>query len=298
MNIIKKISVIVALAVASVMPSWAQDTDELYNRLYPQIMQASQGKDYQRVVSLMDELLQAKADISEIETLYAVALNGVGRTDEAINRLNAYLKAEPTDVSAYYTLGELYQAAGNQPQAQAQWEKCIELRPNNSKPYVAIARMAGMENKTVAMDYYNKAIAIFIDAKQPNGAVQLGIEAMNIDPEDLKLLVQLGNALSMAGMVDNALPFYAEAIGLASSAVTPPFDILTEANVGLAKIYYDKGDYDSALTYLLILIENDDVTRAFPERYRTALQIAADCYDKKCDTVRADELRTKAQAIE
>jgi len=294
-NIMKKFFTMAVAISAFLMASAQNDASEgLMDKLYPQIMQASQSNDQALAKSLIEQLIDAGADISELETTYAYSLAATGNLQQGIDRLKAYLKANGRDYLACQALGELYSQAGDEANALAWLGKCSEINPGYARPYVTIARMVAKNDKKTAMESYNKAIRLFIDANQPNGAVQLGVEAMEIDPENVELLMSLGDALVLAAMPDKALSFYNEAINNAVSDMNPDFSVITDANYKIAKIYSDKGDYDSALTYLTILIENEKYTGAFKSTFADALNLAASCCDKKGDAAGAAQYRTKA----
>lgn len=290
---------LLALAVLSLNFSFAQDEtpDALLDKLYPQIMQASQQKDYALTRALIERLIDAGADISELEPSYAYALASTGDVSKGIDRLNEHLQANPADYLACQALGELYQQDGDNAAAMAWLSKCIELNPAYARPYVTIARMAAKTDKALSIASYNQAIRLFIDAGQPNGAVQLGVEAMDVDPENVELLMSLGDALAMAGMSDKAIAFYNEGFNIAAAAEQKDYAAISDANYKIAKLYADMGEYDAALTYLNILIENEQLTGQFPQTFKQALLLAADCCQKQGQDKRAEEYRTRAAAL-
>lgn len=285
-----------AIAASALFMASAQDkpSDELMDKLYPQIMQASQANDHALTKSLIEQLIDAGVDISELETAYAYALAGTGNLQRGIDRLGAYINAHSQDYLAYQALGELYSQAGDEAKALANFETCSSLNPGYARPYVTMARMMSKKDKNKAMANYNKAIRLFIDANQPNGAVQLGVEAMEVDPADVTLLASLGDALLLASMPDKALSFYNESIARASASDSPDFKAITESNLKIAKIYYDKGEYDAALTYLDILIDNEKYTGAYKPTFAEALDLAASCSEKIGDAARASQYRGRA----
>lgn len=292
----KRILTVVA-ALSAIFSVWAQNDDSsaLMDKLYPQIMQASQSGDQALAKSLIEQLIDAGVDISELETAYAYSLAATGNLPGAIDRLNAYLAANESDYLACQALGELYAQSGDRNAALAWLGKSSAINPGYARPYVTIARMTAKDDKATSIDTYNKAIALFIEANQPNGAVQLGVEAMEVEPENVELLINLGDALLLAGMADKALAFYNEGIAKAAASQSPDYQAITTANYKIAKIYRDKADYDSALTYLDILIDNEKYTGQYKQTYADALALAAECSDMKSDAERASQYRAKAK---
>ncbi len=292
----KKILTLVA-AIAACLCATAQDEagGALMDKLYPQIMQASQSGDHALAKSLIEQLIAAGVDISELETTYAYSLAGSGDVQAGIDRLNAYAKDHADDYLACQALGELYGQAGDKDSALLWLGRSCDINPGYARSYVTIARLTAKDDKATAMKNYNKAISLFIEAGYPNGAVQLGVEAMDISPENVELLMNLGDALMLADMTDKALAFYNEAINKAASSQSPDYEAITIANYKIAKIYHDRGDCDSALTYLDILIENEKYTGAYKSTFADALNLAAECSEIKGDQARAAAYRDKAR---
>ncbi|MCM1451716.1 MAG: hypothetical protein NC102_05625 [Clostridium sp.] len=288
-----------ALALSALFAAYAQDeaSTEMVDKLYPQIMQASQSGDQALAKALIQRLVDAGEDISELEVTYAYSLAGTGELQKGIDRLNEYMRANPNDYLGCQALGDLYLQAGDKTMAMSWLGKCIDLNPGFARPYVTIARMTAKGDKKMSIASYNQAIRLFLDANQPNGAVQLGVEAMEVDPKNVELLMSLGDALAMAEMPDKAISFYNEGFQNAASAKEKDFQTITSANYKIAKLYAEKGEYDSALTYLSILIDNEKYTGEYADIYKEALNLAADCLDKKGDAAKAMQYRAKAKAM-
>lgn len=290
--------ILMAAAISAFLFTYAQDESGLMDKLYPQIMQASQANDQALAKSLIDQLIEAGVDISELEATYAYALAGTGNLQQGIDRLNSYLKDNETDYLAYQALGDLYAKAGDEAKAFSAYVMCNTINPDYARPYVSFARMVKNKDKKLAMVGYNKAIRLFIDAGQPNGAVQLGVEAMEVDPSNVELLMSLGDALVIADMPDKAISFYNEGFKYAAAAKEKDYETISSANYKIAKLYADKGEYDAALTYLNILIDNEKYTGAYKQIFIDALNLAADCYGKKGDAAHANECRNKAISMQ
>ena len=295
----KKFLVMAAIAMSAFLTASAQDdtSEALTDKLYPQIMQASQSNDHAQAKALIEQLIDAGADISELEATYAYALAATGELQKGIDRLNAYLDGNNTDYLAYQALGDLWGQAGDEAKAFAAYNMCIHINPTFARPYVSFARLVKNKNKKLAMTGYNKAISLFLEAGQPNGAVQLGGEAMEVDPDNTKLLILLGDALVMANMPKNALAFYNEAMLKSISNGSHDYETTTKANCKMAGVLYELGEYDSALKLLDTLIESEETTAAYKSDFAKALNLAASCWEKKGDEAKATQYRERANAF-
>ncbi len=257
-------------------PAGGVSPEELSNQLYTQIVSAYNAHNWEQVTTLVQQLIDAGADIDDLEENYCKALAESGRADEAITRMEAYLEKCPEDYQAWYTLGEIQTRCSATEKAIEAYSKSAELNPMFARPYVAIARLYGAEDPAAAVDAYCKAMRIFLLAEQPQGAIQFGSEAMGIDPKNSQLMILLGEALSQAGMEEKALPFYAEAVSIASDPETADMETVGIGTDRIAMIYFKKGEYSKSLAFLSVLTGNDQLFSTLaPEMAQELLMLAA-----------------------
>lgn len=284
-----------AFGICSAAFAQTEDTEALKDKLYTSIIQAYNAKNWTEVNDLIGQLVAAGASIDELEITYAEALGELGRGQEGIDRLNAYLKNTPDDFRAYQVLGELYENAGNTGKAIEAYEKCASIRPDFAKPMVSAARLQASSDPQAAMKNYNKAITVFINANRPDGAIQIGTEAMKVDPQNIDFLMLMGDALTRANMPDNALSFYAEVITVNNRNPQPDPAIALDANYNIAMIYYKKHEYTKALVFLNSLVTNTELEKSSPEAYALAMCLSAACENRRGNSSGAEECLAKAR---
>lgn len=257
-------------------PAQTTDPEELSNLLYTQIISAYNAQNWEQVTGLVQQLIDAGADIEDLEVNYCIALSESGRADEAAERLEAYLTANPEDYQGWYALGDIQVRRSMTDKAIEAYSKSAELNNMFARPYVALARLYSADDSAASVDAYCKAMRIFLLAEQPQGAIQFGSEAMKIDPSNPQLLILLGESLSMAGIEDKALPFYAEAVSVASAPENADLETVGVGTQRIAMIYYKKGEYAKSLAFLSTVAENDILLSNFnPEMGQELLMLAA-----------------------
>lgn len=296
---LKKIIAIALFGLGLGLSAHAQteETEALKDKLYTSIIQAYNVKNWTEVDALIKRLLEAGANIDELEITYAEALGELGQPEEGISRLKAYVGKAPDDFRAYNMLGDLYEKTGNASEAIEAYEKSASMRPDFARPMVAAARLQAESDPAKAMANYNRAIDIFLNAKRPDAAIQLGTEAMKIDPENIDLLMLMGDALTRAGMVDYALSFYTEVIVANGKQGNPDPGSIIESNYNIAMIYFKKHEYDKALTFLQSLLANTELMESDKDAQALALSLAAACENRKGDQAAADALLEQAKAV-
>ena len=280
--------------------AFAQNDNEqqtLADKLYVSITQAQNSQDWPKVAELVEQILAAGEDISDYEVAYAQALSHQGRSLDAIKRLEAYLPAHDTDFMAYQTLGDIYASTLQTEKAAQAYQKCGELRPDFARPFVSLGRLYAAEDTVKAMENYNKAIRIFLQAQRPDAAIQIGLEAMKVDQTDMRMLLLMGDALTDAGMTDNALSFYAAVLAQAPKADDNSVNIETavEANFSIAMVYYRRKEYKESLKYLEKMYESEPLLSSDAKAFAMMLCLgAADRY-RLGNNKAADKLLDKAK---
>lgn len=279
-------------------PAQNANPEELTNQLYTQIVSAYNAQNWEQVTGLVERLIDAGADIEDLEENYCRALAESGRADLAAERLEAYLEKNPEDFQSWYTLGDIQGRRSLTEKAVEAYNKSAELNPMFARPYVAIARLIGASDPATSVDAYCKAMRIFLLAEQPQGAIQFGSEAMQIDPRNSQLMILLGESLTQAGLEDNALPFYAEAVSIASDAEASDMETVGVGTNRIGMIYYKKGEYAKSLAFLSVLTSNDQLLEQLdPAMAQELLMIAAAGNQKLGLDAEAASLLDKARSL-
>lgn len=279
-------------------PAQTTNPEELSNLLYTQIISAYNAQNWEQVTDLVQRLIDAGADIEDLEVNYCIALSESGCPDEAADRMELYLESNPEDYQGWYALGDIQIRRSMPDKAIEAYTKSAELNSMFARPYVAIARLYGSDDPEAAVDAYCKAMHIFLLAEQPQGAIQFGSEAMNIDAGNQHLLLLLGESLSMAGLEEKALPFYAEAISVASIPENADFETVSVGTQRIAMIYYKKGEYAKSLAFISTVSENKILLSNFdPVMAQELLMLTAANYQKLGKDSDAESYLTKAREV-
>lgn len=295
----KKI-ILTALALGASWCAQAADPtpEELSNQLYTQIVSAYNAQNWEQVTELVQRLIDAGADIDDLEVNYCKALAKCGQADQAVERMEAYLEKSPEDYQGWYALGDIQAGRSMTDKAIEAYSKSTELNSMFARPYVAIARLYGTSDPAASVDAYCKAMRIFLLAEQPQAAIQFGSEAMGVDSHNSQLMILLGESLSQSGLEDKALPFYAEAVSIASATETADMETVGVGTNRIAMIYYKKGEYAKSLAFLSVLTGNDELLSALaPEMTQELLMLTAADNQKLGKGSEAEALLDKARVI-
>lgn len=144
-----------------------------------------------------------------------------GQSQKAIEEINKGLKVERDHGGFYIALANIYKELGDIKRSNELFAKGISLQPNLSALY-----------------QYNLGLQLKREGKFKEARAQL-IEAINLNPQDIDVLIVLAQ-------VEEELGNYGEAIRLLEQALTvDPEDINIYDN--LAAVYSDKDDYQTAI---------------------------------------------------
>ncbi len=154
----------------------------------------------------------APAD-AELRAFLGEACRRLGRHDEAGPAFFAALALRPDFVEAVYNLGLLFQEIGRAAEALGSFRRAAELRPDSAaiKAQVAAARkkVAGAGNVVWPVGAARAAILLDIAAAlrtrgDPEGAVRLCRQALELEPRSPETLGVLGAAQTELTLVDEA----------------------------------------------------------------------------------------------
>ncbi len=149
----------------------------------------------------------------------ATALGQLGRTDEAIQAVEAAIALDPQDASARLQLGDLYARQGELAQAQQAYQAALDRQPQNAQAHYALAQVA-----------YRQC--------SPSAAVQSIGQAMTLAPDNSVFRVVQAGLLEAAGRRAEASPLYD------TFAKAPPEDVLAHNAAG-SRLFWN-GQYAEA----------------------------------------------------
>jgi tetratricopeptide (TPR) repeat protein len=122
-----------------------------------------QAGDYERAADLYRELLvRDPSNVVFFDGLQRVLLQ-LKQYDEAVQRIQARLTSNPSDLNLRAQLGTVYYRAGREQEAFAEWDRAVALAPANPQYYRVIASVM-IENRL-----FDRAAGIYRSARAATG---------------------------------------------------------------------------------------------------------------------------------
>ena len=154
----------------------------------------------------------------------AVEAMKAGRHDEAIAKFQEVIAKVPTCADCYYNIGVSQMAKQQQEEAEASFKKAIELKPDNSDAYTALANLynsqkkfdlaaeasanaakyAGAGGGGNAESSYNQGVILFNAGKFAEAKTQFEA-ATKADPNHAMAQYQLGMTALNLGQIPDAV---------------------------------------------------------------------------------------------
>lgn len=169
---------------------------------------ALQQKAYEDAAGFFKAALRIRKDASDTYYYLALALDGAGSTDAAIQQLNIALAFDPNFGQAHYYLGQMYLRRKDEVRASAQFELAKESDPNAKEPKEALAKFGNPK------DLIKKAEAL--RSSDMKAAVEAATIARNVAPGDIEIVVAYARIIEASGNPKGALVAYKDAQKLAS----------------------------------------------------------------------------------
>lgn len=180
------------------------------------------------------------------------------RYEDAICEYKMAIWMDSVNLRAYYSLFKLYEEQKDYDNAINICEKLIGLQPNNADFHCKMAQYKYLSGEVEeAVNHYQTAITInpnpqwtsvvaqtlgYIfqeNTKDIDAAVASYQNAHNLNPSDIDIFMNLGNAFFEKGAYDNALVVYKKALE------TSPYNSRLHCNLGY--LYWGKGNIDEAI---------------------------------------------------
>ncbi len=212
--------------------------------------------------TLLEETLRRFPDEEGLELVLAQIYKSEGKNEKAIRIANRILKVDPKNQRANYLLLTIFLDGKKWEETQKYARKVIELTGDDKKEDLKdVYILIGMEYARVGkfdegLKYLNKAQEIFPDSPEVHavlGSFYEGEEkleealkeyekALSLSPFVLALYYRLGEIYSKSDRFDEAISIYEKALQINDK------DYLSSIN--LARIYYEKRDYQKGLQIL------------------------------------------------
>ncbi len=205
--------------MAVLEPMLTESTENYWALFYAGYLDASRGD--------MDEALEMYARIPVTSELYpnalenrALVLNDMGRTDEAIALLEAYLEEEPDADDVKYALIGIYTQTKQYDKALGAIAHVLEQRPDEPRAIVQkafVLEETGRVEEAIALlrekigkrsDYtrYYEALALILaDGDRLDEAIDVLHEALKVDPDNISLRFSLGTYYGRLEKHDEAI---------------------------------------------------------------------------------------------
>jgi tetratricopeptide (TPR) repeat protein len=187
-------------------------------------------------ISAGNEALRLAPDRPHVRYSLALALEGTGRSNEAIEELDRALALQPNYDDARRRLAQVLARQGRLDDAIAQFQKAIDIRPNYWGNYSAL----GVDLFRAAR--YREALEAFR-------------QVARLQPDSPSGLQQMGATYQQLGDLDAALEHFRKA-----NAIAP----LPQSYSGIGAVLHQKGDYQGAVDAYTVSLElrpNSHITK-------------------------------------
>lgn len=182
-------------------------------------------------IDLINRAIQLNQNIAVYHSNLAIALQNLGRFDEAAQQFQTAVYIKPDHFEAYNALGDILKNKGEYVEAIKYYEQALAINPNFVEGFnnLGIA-LQGLKNFDQAMDFYKRAISInsnYVDAHNnlgsvlqekglPEEAIKSYQNALAINPNYLLGHYNLGNEYLKLGHKEKAIKHFTRCLELDS----------------------------------------------------------------------------------
>jgi tetratricopeptide (TPR) repeat protein len=228
--------------------------EEIVDAYYLQGKEAYEAGDYDRVLVLMNLVLEANPNLAPPHLYRGMAYFHLGDYESGLFEMDQALAIDPEYALAYADRGSIYAALGDWDKAVVDWERALEIDPSLAKVHHNLGVMYfDQGNYLRALYEYNMALAIdptrassfynrgevLIQLGRYQECIDVANEAIERDPEFWVAYFTRGSCNLLLGNNQVALEdflIYVEAV---------PDDYMGWFNLGV--LYYRLGDTELAL---------------------------------------------------
>ncbi len=189
--------------------------------------------DYATAAARYGELFEGRPS-SGLLVLYARALWGQQKYDEAISRMESWLKDRRGDVAVEMQLADSYLARERSADARAIYKQVIEIQPDNVVALNNLAWLGRDDDHAQSVRYAEKALnlaprspsvldtlgMLLLKSSDKSRGQDLIAQAADLAPDDLNVQVHYAQVLAERGSVDEAKKLLESVISKAGD--TPP----------------------------------------------------------------------------
>ena len=145
---------------------------------------------YQLAIEDFNIAIRLKSDYAEAYSFRGVTYGNLEKYDIALNDLNKSVEINSNIGMTYYNRGVIYGYLNKLDLELADYNKALKL------------------DKSIAEAYYNRGLIKGKDKEDYKGAIEDFTFALNINPKDIKILLNRGYANLLIGNYDSAIKDY------------------------------------------------------------------------------------------
>ncbi len=123
------------------------------------------AKNYTCATEQFRRILQQNPDSAAAHILMGEALDGLGRTPEAIDEFLAATKAAPQDINASFGLGYLYWKQRQDDEARAAFESVLSADPNHAQALAYLGDLEMRRDPEKALTFLKKSVSLSPDIR-------------------------------------------------------------------------------------------------------------------------------------
>lgn len=208
---------------------------------------------YKKAIQNYEKALQLDKESDNIYINLGLAYNAIGNFNKALTLFQTAVNLNPDNYNAHIYLAQAYEKLGHREDARNIYNDAIDLFPESYEAYFYLG------NNYYALSKFEKAKQVYIKLLELN------------PPDDIRLKVNL----SLANIYDE-LKDYNKAIEFAKKVLTFDSKNVT-GNYNMGIIYFNKGDIEMAMEYLLRIIHLNPSDEVLANTY----YVLGNCYFKR-----------------
>jgi tetratricopeptide (TPR) repeat protein len=187
--------------------------------------------DYQKAVQLDPQAVEVYRDLAQLNLR-------TGHTEDALHAAMRVRDLAPGDSSSYLFLGHVYVARGDLSMAAQQYEKALQIEPNNLKALENLGNYYSAVNTAKALTYYKQYLAL--------------------EPHDAEIYFQMGFLFQKIGDTPGAISAFKQSIEFDPQQMA--------SHLALAELYELQKSTGSAVEQYQACVKLDPRNPAFHAR--------------------------------
>ena len=285
---------ILLIVVALLAFSSCSKKTSLREKICPQIVDAYNDADWDKILILIDSLIANNYDVEDLFIPHAEALAATQQTDKAIEILNNTVKKYPDNDYAFHELGNVYWIKKDYDKAIDNYKRAVEISPGYARPYLYMAEIYKIQGeKNNAIDNYMKAVRLFAEHEYFDEVKQYTNAILNLDSTNIQAYKHLSFAYHAEGNHKAVIACSMEILRLAADQNSEKEFYETSIFLGLS--LYKCGEYEKAVYFLEQALNDEETWRNYS--YLAYCYLSA-AYNKLNDEIKSAGYRDLAEKME